>query len=134
MENGMTFEEFRKRLKIYVVFLSVFQVRWGKLEGCGPRIIMYCWYVAVFCVLCLSSKNSFEVLRGKLWIIEGNVVWRGLQVEKLDLSLSWDRPSEGAMEGWAIPCTKVRVCRMLGHIQGSSSHCEHVSLISFWKT
>lgn len=138
MENGRTFEEFRKRLKIYVVFLSVFQVRWGKLEGCGPGIILYCWYVAVFCVLCLSSKNSFEVLRGKLWAIEGNVVRRGLELEKLDPLLSRDRPSEGAMEGWAIPCTKGRVCRIWAISKGSSSHCGHVSLISysiyFWKT
>lgn len=42
VENGRTFGEFRKKLKIYVAFLSVFQVRRGKLEGRGPGRIPYC--------------------------------------------------------------------------------------------
>lgn len=79
----------------------MFWVRWGKLKGCGHGIMMYCWYIALFCVLCVSSKNRIVVLRGKLWIIESNVVWKGLELGKLDPSLSWDRPSEIAMEGWA---------------------------------
>lgn len=138
MENGRTFEEFRKRLKIYVGFLSVFQVRWGKLEGCGPGITLYCWYVAVFCVLCLSSKNSFEVLRGKLWVIGGNVVWRGFELEKLDPSLSWDRPSGELWRTGQLHAPRWEFAGCWAISKSSSSHCEHVSLIAysiyFWKT
>lgn len=100
MENGR-FEEFKERLKIYVVFLLfMFQVRGGKLQGWGLGITRSLLIGNVLCVP-IRSKNSLEVLRDRLWIIEDDVVRKSLELGNLDSSLSWESLwDSGGRGGW----------------------------------
>lgn len=100
MENG-TFEEFKERLKIYVVFLLfMFQVGGGKLQGWGLGITRSLLIGNVLCVP-IRSKNSLEVVRDWLWIIEDDVVRKSLELGNLDSSLSWESLwDSGGRGGW----------------------------------
>lgn len=129
MENGR-FEEFKERLKIHVVFLLfMFQVRGGKLQGWGLGITRSLLIGNVLCVP-IRSKNSLEVLRDRLWIIEDDVVRKSLELGNLDSSLSWESlwDSGGAGRLNNFHATWGLFSRCWAMAKGHGSHCEHLSL------